>query len=82
MRYEPGTCPICGKPARGTVETLSGIAEFSRRGDGEVEYSGYTDICWDGQRTVVDPQGRVTLICPSGHEWPASSAVDKCVRTG
>ena len=71
MRFDPLFCPECGEMARGTVETVSGIAEFDASGDGSVMYSGYTAIDWDAQETVVDEGGTARLVCPSGHEWSA-----------
>lgn len=61
-------CPECGELARGTIETVNGVAEFVIEEDGTVDYSGRTDIWWDEQMTVMF-EGRCMLICRSGHEW-------------
>ncbi len=55
--------------ARGTLETLRGVAEFVATPDGSIEYTGYTNLWWDEQRTVVDEGGYARLVCPEGHDW-------------
>lgn len=69
MKLATPACPECGGPARGTVERLAGVAEFYDRADGEVEYSGWTDVWWDEQKTVTNEAGQAKLICPEGHDW-------------
>ena len=71
MRLEPLFCPECGEMARGTLETVSGVAEFELAQDGAVEYTGYTDVWWDEQRTLADEGGNIRLVCPKGHDWAA-----------
>ncbi len=71
MRFEPFFCPECGEMARGTLETITGVAEFVVAADGSIEYTGYTNIWWDEQRTVTDAGGYVRLVCPNGHDWAA-----------
>jgi hypothetical protein len=71
MRFDPLFCPECGEMARGTLETITGVAEFDASDNGSVEYSGYTEINWDGQETVTDDGGNARLVCPNGHDWPA-----------
>ena len=67
MRFDPPTCPECGEYAKGTFETVPGLALLMFDADGEAEYFGQTDMCWDMQTTDLDEQGRATLICPAGH---------------
>ena len=57
--------------ARGSLETVAGVAEFELAPDGAVRYTGYTDVWWDEQPTVADEGGNVRLVCPQGHDWPA-----------
>jgi hypothetical protein len=71
MRFDPLFCPECGEMARGTIETVTGVAEFDIADDGSVTYSGYTDIWWEEQQTVTDEGGNVRLVCPKGHDWSA-----------
>jgi hypothetical protein len=71
MRFDPLFCPERGEMARGTLETITGVAEFEANDDGTVEYSGDTDIWWNAQETVTDEGGNVRLVCPTGHEWSA-----------
>ena len=54
------------------MEAIPGIARLFFDEDGSAEYLGGTDVCWDGQLTIRDEQGRVILICADGHEWPAT----------
>ena len=72
MRLDPWKCPECDQPAKGTLETIPGIALLLFDEDGSAEYFGQTDVCWDGQVTIRAGDGRVTLICADGHEWLAS----------
>ena len=71
MRLEPWKCPECDQPAKGTLESIPGVARLLFDEDGNAEYFGQTDVCWDGQQTVLDESGRATLVCPEGHDWPA-----------
>ena len=88
MRLRTPFCPECGEPANGTVERLAGRAEFDGvPGPGiDVDFSGSTDIWWDGQRTALErdgepegPSNRPLVCCANGHEWP--TAIDED-RTG
>jgi len=74
MRFDPWTCPQCGQTAKGTLDTISGVALLTFDEQGNAEYSGQTDVCWDDQTSVVDDRGRVRLLCPDGHQWPATSS--------
>jgi hypothetical protein len=71
MRLAPATCPVCRRPAKGTLEIIPGLALLLIGEEGLADYSGQTEIDWNGQKTVEDEQGRVVLICPVGHEWSA-----------
>ena len=80
MKLHKPLCPECGEPAHGTVERLSGYAQFTPlKEDGSTEYSGWTEIWWDEQRTVHQkedaPEGPDNLplvCCPNGHDWPTA----------
>lgn len=73
MKFETMKCPECGKQASGTLETVTGRAEFDEPDeDGNVEYSGETTVFWDGQLTVteiVENIEHATLLCSNGHDW-------------
>ena len=79
MRLHKPICPQCGELAIGTVERLSGRAEFTPvQEDGTTEYSGWTEIWWDEQKTVHQdneaPESAENLplvICCNGHDWPS-----------
>ena len=71
MRFDPPLCPQCRQLAKGTLETIPGLALLLFDEDGNAEYAGGTDVCWDGQQPIRDERGRVRLICPDGHQWPA-----------
>ncbi len=78
MKIHRLLCPQCGEPAIGTVERLSGRAEFTPvADDGTTEYSGWTEIWWEEQKTVYQhdeaPESADNLplvICANGHNWP------------
>ncbi len=78
MKLHTPLCPECGAPAQGTLERISGRADFNidPGPDVEVEYGGETDIWWDEQRTVLErddapesPTNRPVVCCPNGHTW-------------
>ena len=71
MKFKPARCPECGELAKGTAETVPGIALLDFDDDGNADYSGETKVLWDSQETVCDEDGRVTLVCPDGHDWQA-----------
>jgi len=74
MEFSQPLCPICNGIARGTLETVTGIAELNfRKGFGmhaskRADYSGMTDIFWDEQRSI-ERKGKVVLVCHEGHDW-------------
>ncbi len=80
MRLHQPVCPVCGELAIGTIERLSGRAEFaSVAADGTAEYSGQTQVWWEEQKTALQndsaPESGENLplvICPNAHEWPTA----------
>lgn len=78
MKIHLPHCPECGDLAIGTVERLSGRAEVIPLGDdGTTEYSGWTEVWWDEQRTAhqnedspESPDNLPLVCCEHGHEWP------------
>lgn len=76
MTYERPNCPECGQLAEGTVETLEAVATFGE--DYPTEYSGFTEVIWDTQRTV-EP---LTLQCPDGHRWHDDGTEDQPATNG
>jgi hypothetical protein len=73
MRFDPIRCPECGELANAVMEEIRYCrALISEPGpDGEVEYSGGTDVNWDGQAPMREDGGRILLTCPDGHDWLA-----------
>jgi hypothetical protein len=72
MKLAKPNCPTCGKPARGTLDTIYGVALLAEPDkDGQTDYIGETDVNWDSQRPVDDPEG-ITLECQEGHQWVSS----------
>jgi hypothetical protein len=78
MRFDPATCPECGEPARGTLDDITGCAQFSDPDTkGNVEYAGDTEVFWDGQMTRKgNTEGTVMLLDRAGHEWEARELPD------
>ncbi|MBN2561560.1 MAG: hypothetical protein JXQ75_11580 [Phycisphaerae bacterium] len=81
MKLHTPLCPDCGEPAKGTLEHLTGRADFDGEpGPGvDVDYGGWTEIWWDEQRTVLEheekpesPENRPLVCCPNGHTWPTA----------
>lgn len=63
-----------GLQVKGTVERIPGTARtegLKVDGQGKVEpiYGGGTDVCWDGQVTVVQ-DGHRLWVDEDGDEWP------------
>jgi len=76
MKFTPITCPTCGEPAEGTLDTVPGVALLHVDAQtGEAEYRGETEMWWDDQKTILDSVGRYMLCCPNGHDWPATLSV-------
>ena len=71
MQFDPWKCPECDQPASGTVEVIHGVALLLFDDEGRAEYAGETKVDWDSQTSLLDARGRVTLECPSGHQWQA-----------
>lgn len=71
MRFEPWKCPQCDEPARGSIETIPGVALLVFDDDGHADYAGETEIDWNGQTTRKDAAGKVCLVCPNSHRWAA-----------
>jgi hypothetical protein len=69
MRFEKPRCPKCGALAKGTLETIPGVALLRCDAQGQnAEHTGQTDMDWDNQETVRH-DGVVTLVCGCGQEW-------------
>lgn len=72
MTFSRPACPTCGRPASGTLERVYGWAGLIRKlPENTFEYDGETKIDWNGQRTVLDRNGFVTLHCDNNHTWKA-----------
>jgi hypothetical protein len=76
MRFDPWKCPTCGQPAKGVREMIPGLTRLLFDEEGDAEYDGGVDLCWDGQTELRDAQGRVTLECSEGHQWQAATSED------
>jgi hypothetical protein len=76
FRQHEFACPHCGAAAQGTEETIPGVALFGEpvsKGDlVQVDYFGETEVDWDNQRSIVDDQCQMSLVCNNGHSWWAS----------
>ena len=77
MRFDLWKCPECGQPAKGMLEMVPGLTRLLFDGEGDAEYAGGVDLCWDGQTAVCDEQDRATLECVEGHLWSAEFTPDE-----
>lgn len=68
MIFKTPKCPTCGELAIGTADTIPGIALLNLGENGEAEWEGTTNVCWDGQTVDRDKIGDLILTCGS-HEW-------------
>ena len=70
MKWEQQTCPECGEHARYTAELVPAQAVLAYDPATDAfEWAGETEVCWNGQETVVDAEGREELWCANGHGW-------------
>jgi hypothetical protein len=69
MIFDTPRCEICGELAKGTMESLPGVALFVFDKEDTAEYSGETEIWWNDQTTRYDAEGRIALVCPNDHVW-------------
>lgn len=77
MKLVTPNCPRCGRPAKGTLENILGIALINIEKDGTFEYSGETDVDWDCQETALDDHGNVMLVCDGGcPDFPSAVEYD------
>lgn len=71
-----------GLTIKGTLERIPGrsnVLGFTRSASGhlEPEYTGYTDVFWNDQRTARTRTGEIVVLDSAGNEWPMSAcAVD------
>jgi hypothetical protein len=73
MKLGTLNCPICGRRAIGSVDIISATALLTiPDGMGEVEFTGTTDVHWDGQRNVSQVADTWRVTCAEGHEWDTS----------
>ena len=73
MRFDPWKCPECNQPAAGTVEVIHDVALLIFDEQGNADYAGGTKADWDNQVSLLDARDLVTLECPDGHQWQATS---------
>ncbi len=67
-------CPACGSPEVGTIESVPGVA-LGRISGGRLEWTGQTEIDWNGSETLVTEVG-VALACAScGERWVHPSLI-------
>jgi hypothetical protein len=72
MKLHTPMCPECGEPANGTLEHLTGRADFNGEPgpDVDVDYGGWTEIWWDEQRTSWNT--RTSPKVPRIGRWSAA----------
>jgi len=78
MKIHTSLCSKCGEPAYGTLEIIHGCACIGEPDDdGVTDYTGYTDVWWDDQKTVLQfpdrdpgPDNLPLVCCRNGHTWP------------
>ena len=68
-------CPACGSSEVGTVESVPGVA-LSRISEGRLEWTGQTEIDWNGSETLATDDGPVLACASCGERWVHPSLVD------
>lgn len=80
MKFEPMVCPECNKQAIGAADYVPACATFTQPdANGHVEYSGNTELFWDGQMNMHTIEStpetfqphHSELQCENGHRWLA-----------
>ena len=61
-------CRACGSAEVGTAESVPGVA-LGRIEGGRVEWSGQTEIDWNGSETVVTDKGVEVVCAACGERW-------------
>lgn len=78
MKYAIPKCPECGEVLQGECDYTPGCAEVEEVEPGVFEYTGSTDMFWDGQvnerdlERVIKGEKQDTLSrvqCHNGHQW-------------
>lgn len=54
LQYAIPRCPICGADIAGEVDLVPGRSEVERNADGTYQYTGETDMFWDGQENEIE----------------------------
>lgn len=79
MKFEPSHCPACNEPTRYTCDTIPGYAKLTEPdANGITEYTGETDVDWDGQQSNQDEEGRIEVACRNWHRWAARDSTTAC----
>ena len=77
MKFEIAKCPKCGEYPSSTSETIAGNAILSEPDEnGEQDWIGDTDVCWDSQTTNRNEKGEVELNCENLHSWFSKEITD------
>lgn len=59
MKYGTPKCPECGQTLAGECDLIPGRAEVFEREDGTFEYTGNTEVFWDGQANETNEEAHV-----------------------
>jgi hypothetical protein len=73
MQFNPDKCPTCGTDIEATQDTVPGNARVFRTEKGDYEYSGSTDVDWNGQMHQRTEDGQVWVFCQNGHQFTVST---------
>lgn len=71
-RYDKPRCPECEEPADRRDEEVSAACRlvYDEATD-TFDFEGETEVLWEGQMVITNPDGSHTLRCPDDHEWHA-----------
>lgn len=70
MKFDIDKCPECGEFPKSIVESVIVDANISRDNEtGLFDYSGSSDVCWDTQEALKNPEKQLHLECPNYHYW-------------
>jgi len=75
----PVICPACGGDNVAQEDVIPGYARLkSVRLDGQIEWSGDTDVQWDDQRPASDPPAYLCMSC--GKSVDLAAVIAKTTR--
>jgi hypothetical protein len=74
MKFDPATCPLCGRPPTGILEEYAAVTRLlPPDAEGDIEFGDGTDLDWSSGTLAISSDDEVTLFCrPCCRSWEAT----------